>query len=526
MIKSKLFQVNDFSGGLNTKTYEKGLDAQYSPDCLNVHSNLYKSLEFRRGYVSFSNTLADTTCNGMFKYTKLLGGSFTKMLVSFWGKNMYKMDEFDGTWDLVTLGTGTSATLKTATIYSTATANYFLFGDQDMNVMQVYSGGTTTSDISAGTVSGCRYPLAWKNHLWCAYTKESNTIYPYRLRRTNVNTYGTAATDWTAGVAGYDDVITTDGDCVTGLVGLKSNIFIFKKYSIFRVIYLGGTPLVEIKQMSAIGTESPATIKKITLLNGDEYLTFLGTDNRFYTFDGYNAPQSISELIFEDNKHSIYNSSRINKLLRSTAWAENYTEKHWYMLFVPISGGSTNAVCYAIDYYNTPFSIWPFKGLTASAGVVAEDMDNNTFLYFGDYGGVTHKFMSGNSDNGTAIDAYHFTPQMPVDKYPMLKKTQQVQAHFEQVGNVDVTLSYRINDSHTLHNSTLGMEGAGDVLGSTFILGTSKLSSQTSVPHTVDVPQISNCIQFKTASNTATAKTKLYTLDLMGVSEGLALGGG
>ena len=525
MIKAKLFQANNFSGGLNTKTYPKGLEAHFSPDCLNVYSNLYKTLEFRRGFSSFSNTLSDTTCYGMFKYSKLSAGSFTKMLVGFWGSNMYKMDEFDGTWDAVTLGVAQYPDLYSATTYSTASTNHFIFGNQNLDTLQIYDGGTTTSSIDVTTLTSARHLIAWKNHLWCGYTKESGTIYPYRLRRTNVNTYGVSATDWTAGVSGYDDVVTTDGDSMSALVGLKANIFIFKKYSIFRVIYLGGTPLVEIKQMSSIGTESPATIKKITLINGDEYLVFLGTDNRFYTFDGYNAPQAISEMVFDDNKKSLYNSSRINKLRRKYAWAENYINKHWYMLFVPHSGSSNNTLCYAIDYYSTPLSIWPFTGMTASAGVVAEDTENNTFLYFADYSGVTHKFESGNSDNTVAISSHYYSPQMPVDQYPKLKKAQQVQAHFEQVGNFDVTFSYRINDNPTFHNTTVNLAGAGDKLGTTFILGTSKLGSQSSLPVTVDIPQVSNAIQFKVAGSTTTPKTKLYSLDLLGVSEGIGKGG-
>ena len=522
MIKSKIFSIDDFSGGLNTKTYEKGLEFKYSPNCCNVYSNLYKNLCIRNGFTAFSNTLGEVNSYGLFKYVYLEGGNTTDMLVKFTDSKMYKMDALDGTWDEVTMATSQTSNIYTGTIFSTASANYFIFSNRDMNTVQIYSGGTTTSNINEETLTGARYMIAWKGHLWCLYTKENGVIYPYRLRRTNVETYGSAASDWTDGVAGFDDVITSDGDYGTALVGLKANIYIFKKNSIFRVIYQGGTPLVEIKQMSSVGCESPHTIKKITLLSGDEYLIFLGTDNRIYVFDGYNAPQSITEMVMDNNGVSPYSCDRINKGRRLYACAENYTGKHWYLLFVPHTGSGTNNVGYIVDYYSTPFSIWPVAGVNAAACIEAEDINGNKNIYFDGYDGITYQFDCSDSDAGTAINAYYETPKMKVDKIPYLKKIQQAQSYWKPVGNYDTTLSYRIDDVNTYTDLTINMAGEGDKLGSTFILGSSKLSSQSNTEVTNDIPQLANNIQFKIANNTTEPKTVLYGIDLIGEPIGIA----
>lgn len=522
MIKSKIFALEDFSGGLNTGNYAKGLEPKFSPNCANVHSNLYKNLQIRNGTTVFSNTLTETTSYGLFKYVYLSNGIPTNMLIKFADTKMYKMDALDETWDEVTLDTALTGSLIRGTIYSTASTNYFIFGNHNLETMQIYSGGTTTTDINTATLVSAKDCIAWKGHLWCLHTSESGSVYPYRLRRTNVNTYGSAATDWTAGVSGYDDVITTDGDHGTALIGLKANIYVFKKNSIFRVIYLGGTPLVEIKQMAAIGCESPNTIKKITLMSGDEYLTFLGTDNRFYIFDGYNAPQSVSELIMDNNGISPYSLDKVNKSRRLYACAENYTKRHWYVIWLPHTGSSDNSLGYIVDYYANPFSIWPITGITAMACIEAEDPTLNKNLYFDSTDGITYQFDSGNSDNTVAIDAYYETPKMKTDKLPYIKKIQQVQSYWKQIGDYDTTFSYRLDDTTTYTNNTISLAGDGDKLGSTFILGTSKLASQTNVAVIHDIPQVANNIQFKIANNTTEPKTILYEIDLIGEPEGIA----
>ena len=508
MIKAKVFSLEDFSGGLNTCNYTKGLEPKFSPNCANVHSNIYKKLIARNGFAVFSNTLGAGQKNsyGIYKYVYLTGGTTTDMLIKFSDSKMWKMDALDGTWDEITLTTAQTASFHSATVYSTASANYFIFSNNALETMQIWSGTGATSNIDTTTISSARYLISWKNHLWCLYTKESGVVCPYRLRRTNINTYGSAAADWTGGVSGYDDVITSDGDYATALVGLKTNIYIFKKNSIFRVTYMGGVPLVEIKQMAGIGTDAPNTIKKITLQNGEEYLIFLGTDNRVYMFDGYNAPQSVSELAMDDNGLSSYSLGKINKIKRSFANAENYVTKHWYVLFVPLTGSDVVNVGYIIDYYATPFSIFPITGVDAMSCVVADDSAGARNLYMDKSDGITYKFDSGNADVAAAINAFYETPKLKADKLPHLKKVQQMQSFWKQTGNYNTTLSYRTNNTTTYVDNTINMNtGDGE-----------------SISAINDIPQVMNNIQLKITNNTTDPRPVLYEIDLIGEAEGIA----
>lgn len=517
MIKSNLFQMDDFSGGLNTATSTKGISINQSPNCLNVHSNLYKSLEARKGCTAVSSAAtSELTGRGSFIYPYWYGNTLRYQLISFWQDKMYMMENLNGTYTSITLGSAQFNDTYEGTVYSTYGTNYFIFTNHALTTPQVYTGGTTTTSLNTATMESCKFVLAWKNHLFCAYTKESGTIFPYRLRRTNTGTYGSGATDWTASVAGYDDIVTSDGDYITALRGLRNYMYVFKRNSIFRVAYLGGSPLVEIKQMASVGSDAPQTIKNVTLLNGDEILIFLGTDNKLYLFDGYNNPQSISELIFDDNKISQYSIPKINKTVREYACAANYSRRHWYVIGFAV-GSSSNNAGYIIDYYSAPFSIFPIKGWNASCYINAEDSLGVRNLYFQEYDGKLYQADIGNSDAGTSIEAYWESSKIKTDKFPSLKKAQQVQTIVETKGNYTINFRYRTDDFIPWNSTTINQKGeGGDLLGSTFILGTSKLGTTEDTIDTIDIPQLFNFIQFKIDDTSSNPKMNLYRIDLLG----------
>ena len=157
------------------------------------------------------------------------------------------------------------------------------------------------------------------------------------------------------------------------------------------------------------------------------------------------------------------------------------------------------------------------------ACVEAEDSTGGKYLYFDGYDGITYKFDVGDSDpGGVAINAYYETPKMKTDLFPHLKKVQQSQAYFKPIGDYNTTLSYRIDNTTTYTNLTINLAGSGDKLGETFILGTSKLASQSTISTVNDIPQVMNTIQFKIANNSTEPKTILYGIDLIGEPIGIA----
>lgn len=522
MIKSSIFALEDFSGGLNTKTATMQIGVNESPNCLNCHSNLFKSLQWRNGSV-YLNPLAltDTVGNGAIIYPNWSAGSLTDQLIAFFDDKMYKMTGLNGSFVNIPFATAQANAAFDGTIYSTATQNYLIMSNHNLTALQVYDG-LNNANMNSSVLTSAKHVISWKGHLWCTYTKESGAEYPYRLRRTDIRTYGKDATDWTAGVSGYDDVVTEDGDYTTGFAVLRGFLYLFKRYSIFRVSYLGGSPLVEIRQIASMGTEAHASIANITLLSGDEILTFLGSDNRIYVFNGYNAPQPISELISEDNGVSNYSMPKVNKNMHEKAVGIDYDRRHWYVLFTSFgNSATTNNGGFIIDYYTTPFSIFPFDGWNASGAIIASDSTGTRNLYFQGYDGRMRQADTGIDDCGTAIVSYYETSKMKVDKQPILKKAQQAQPLFKTIGDYDVTFGYRTNFNAGYVDTDINLAGTGFVLG-TSVLGTGTLGGIEGKIGVIDIPKLFNFLQFRIMSSSIEPRMNLYTIDLMSTSEGIA----
>jgi hypothetical protein len=442
-------------------------------------------------------------------------------MIGFWNDKMYGMNNLDGSFFNIPFATAQADDMFDSTIYSTATQNFFITSNYALTRLQVYDG-SNVNNLDDSVLSSARYVIAWKGHLWATYTKENGTVFPYRLRRTDIRTYGKDPTDWTGGVAGYDDVVTDDGDYTTGFAVLRGFLYLFKRKSIFRVSYLGGSPLVEIRQISSIGTEANKSIANITLLNGDEILTFLGTDNRIYIFNGYNAPQPISELISEDNGYSAFSLPKINKDRHRFAVGEDYDRRHWYVLFTTFGNSvNRNNGGYIIDYYTTPFSIFPFDGWEGAGAIIGTDTTGTRNIYFQGYDGRARQADIGNNDCGASINSFYETSKLKIDKVPILKKTQQAQVLTKAIGNYNVTFGYRTNFYAGYTDNSLNMSGTGFILG-TSLLGSGTLGGTESKISVIDIPKLFNFLQFSIKSNTTNPRINMYSIDLMATSEGIA----
>ncbi len=69
MIKTSVATLDDFSGGLNTKAGTMQLEINQTPNCLNMHSNLFKSLQPRKGSVAVTPTaVTELAVRGQYVY--------------------------------------------------------------------------------------------------------------------------------------------------------------------------------------------------------------------------------------------------------------------------------------------------------------------------------------------------------------------------------------------------------------------------------------------------------------------------
>lgn len=118
MLHKTPLKQDNFSGGFVSLGSELALQIGQSPDCLNVYSDLYKSLQKRLGYTRLSTASTSATMSGMYEYVR---DDTTSYLLSMWATALKKMDSLDGTWDAV------SADANKGTAFGASATEYAYF---------------------------------------------------------------------------------------------------------------------------------------------------------------------------------------------------------------------------------------------------------------------------------------------------------------------------------------------------------------------------------------------------------------
>lgn len=327
---------------------------------------------------------------------------------------------------------------------------------------------------------------------------------PDLLRRSDLDSYKT----WTGTGSGYSQIFTQDDIGIMGLEVLGGRLYVFKTWSIHRLTYLGGQPLIDIRQVkSGIGTAAPRTIVIAETAEYGEVIFFLGSDKQIYQFDGDNSTP-IGEAIQIDNGDSNIALNNIDADNMYKAHAINMPEHHWAVFFLPIDDNDdqTQATCnYAIVYDYFSKSFWPFSNMAFAASIYTYD-GNTTKVPIVSDGNKAHTFDNGTSDNGTAIAGSWIsskikkTGEKGSDSTSHLKKASHAEFELSAVGAYDITFSWRKNwesgwtafDTVTQSTNTKSFE-----LGSVF-----------------------NSMQFKINDSTSTTGFSIYSLAMLSDTRG------
>lgn len=500
---NKPTRVSSFGGGLNTKVKElNGMDISESPDCMDVYSDVDGALHKRHGRTRLNSAAVGAgTKDANILY------DFSGTAFSIFGTSSFKMDELDGTWDALDTGLTDSAWFADNYAGTLVTGNY------DYATPRTWNGtATTTTAITDTDCPRARYPKSWENYVWW-WNVKGNTS---RLQRSD---YG-SATAYTA--TSYNDIITHNGDIGTGIGELKGVMYCFKRWSLHRVSYLGGTPLVDIRQMTrGVGTIAHNTIKNVTVPGKGENLIFLGADRKLYMFDGYNATP-ISTKFEEGNNIAPMALDTINLGGMKFAHAIVDETNHWYVLFVPNGGDSTITHCFAYNYHTG--ACFPFSNQTLSASSVMIDSNGKQWIIVGDYSGFAHRWNYGNVDHATTISAYHTTPRLFYQSPSTLAKPRYIRLDLKTHSDDTVSFQHREDyneswstaDSISLYNSS-SEQYLGTAAATGLVLGTGVLGPDKNIVHTtIGLPYTTNFVQFKISDSLTVGPWTLYSYDFLG----------
>lgn len=480
--------IDDFSGGQITVGSPFNLKEDTTPACINTYADRFGSLRRRGGITKVNSSAAsDNTAYGLFDYEVSAGVHKQIAQVS---TVIYKMDALDGTFDSLKTG-------MTAARFHAVNFNNTLLITNGTDTVQSWDGAAaSTSDVAAAP-TGTRMAV-WYNYVWMLGQDANNIRYSNAADHTTWD----AADTW--GIHSYR------GDKLYGFALLRRLMFAFKKYGIFKISYLGGYPLLDVQQVdSDTGCYSPDTIQNVNWA-GKKGLMFLGSDKAVYFFDGYNAPIPVSAPIELDNDEATITMAKIYTDL-SNASAINYPDKNWYILFLPLlaTADGTIEVAICFDYSKTPMAIWPMNNMNASASsIILDTTDNSQKAMFMDYHGYLQRMEHGTTDNATAITANWASKHISRGSKFALKQERTAKIIAEDTGNYDLTLEYRSNWKTSWGSKTVNLQAEG---------------SELTMTKDMDIPVLSNHIQYRVGSITDQPNWQVYSLASNFKSQGVGV---
>lgn len=493
MIYKPILTLDDYSGGF-IASYPTFKDTKCSPYCLNVYNTIFKSLKRRNGYTPLG-TSQSATSNGITNYVK---NETAQYLVNLWGTSLEKMDvvtsAWDGGWDAIATSANGTA-LSSGFMHTTIFNGDLVITTEARDVPQKYDPSDNSGEYTnlhyggTGTAPSGKYCIGWHDFVLITNTAAN----PDRLYRSASADH----TTWTA--TDYDDFITPRDVGTTGMGILHGRLYLFKKFSIHRITYVGGMPLFDIKQVKSwVGTASPRSIQNVDLPEQGEVLIYLGTDLQLYKFDGYNTVP-IGAAIMNYNNISTYclagdgATYGINPAKLANVHAVVYPQLHWYVLFFCLDNDTTPSDAFVYDYYHNNF--WPMHFANAfTASCNADNGAGQRRIYTA---GVNYSWLfdSGNSDNSdTAIDAYWDSMKISATAESLLKKVRQA---WLSTANVSVTPNFA---------SRVNWDSSYD---------TADTLTTAQNTHIIDIPKIGNLLQFRFSDNSTNAAFELYKIELM-----------
>lgn len=431
--------------------------------------------------------------------------SSKSMLLGVFGTTIYKMDKNsagtpDGTWE---------------SLSAITSSRYWTFGDwlsgralinTDIG-LYTYTGTGVVSAVSGAPIG--KFFTIWRNYCFIFGIRGNAN----QGRYSDLSDY----TTWTA--TNTLNFNTNDGDVITGVRILKGKLFVFKRYSVHRVTYLGSNPTFQVDQILGIGTPAHYSIKEVDM--GGELgsvLVFLTTDKKLAIFDGYNI-QVISDVLTEETNDLFAAAddqpktfSDMNLVYADLFHAVVKQDTYEYILYCVLDSDTSVNYAFVLDYKTG--GIYPYDGQIFASSCYAISTNKSKLLYTAGYSGFMWQMESGNSDDGSAINAYWVSGKIKPALVSLMTKALQVGLNFKEVtsaSTLNLALQYRIDwnvswttaENHNFdHNDELAF-------------GKTSLS---------DIGTIENMLQIKLKDNSTNPAPTLYGIDLLGVPLGSSVG--
>lgn len=504
MIPVKQLKLTNLGGGANEKVaghliaenQSARFDAATYP-LMNVHTNKSGSIVKRSGYsvhtgpvmLDASPDITLTEIRGLFEYHKFNGNKY-QIAIGSDGTNrkIVNISTPSAPEDI----TGSVTWTEDASFDFAVVADKLIVTTDKNDAPMTWDGSSTFSALTVTPPEG-KYCEEFFNYCFIANTSAN----PERV--------------YWSGLFDPESWTLTDfkrlSDGCTGMARRGDHLFLFTRNSITLCQYTGDSvnPFQFDVLDSGIGCVSNRTIKNI-----EGVLFWLAGDGHIYRMAGF-KPERLTEAIPQT-------LASLNIDGFDIACAEDHKELRQYWCAVTKSGSTVNDFVIAYDYFNN--EIFLYQGMNILCLANFTDSQGAINTYFGDNSGRIMLTNSGAADYPegvkTAIAWWKFTKHFDMGNPATTKRIRRLKVTANNAGNYTSQCAVLGDFGATGGTSvTVTHNGGGDLLGSTWVLGTSRLGRVSGITSRQDLGFNAKYIQLKFSGNAFDQPVEIKDAELM-----------
>lgn len=387
-------------------------------------------------------------------------------------------------WSTITGGTAITSGAKPhfVTFNDTTAANaaIVIMTTESRDVVQKYGGGGTKANLGGSPPAG-KFVEIYHERCFIANTAaEPSGVFFSAFGDPEDRDSGSGTWDTT------NDVFLVDRHRfgqVTGLMSVNDLLLIFAERGLYRLQGWGkGSFLLEIIS-TRNGCVAPNSLVRGPLgSNRNEGVYFRDKDGYYWTDGQIGSVIRVSEKILttidEEFNHSQVNNEAafLDKRRSLVGWATTQ------------GADTTNSLVYSLDYIQAgrgqqgeqflAEGWFPHSLPMRAAGVVRESASKDVVL-FSDHAGLVHTLNNGaDSYDGADFEGNRSTAWLMMGSPHHDKIFRYVRLYLKAVGDHELTLSWASNFQDDFSNThMISLAGASDLLGTTFVLGSSLLGT-------------------------------------------------
>ena len=481
------FVVHPFVGGLDLSSAPTALVPGGVVAAENCEYNVHLTPDGSPPRLSLTKRLGTARYNA----TAITGAPTVTALGDFWrfgtsitptqkfvataGTSIWK-DDLDGVWDEVLASWGSATTWPSITIAQ----GYAVFTNNNNDIPQKWDQTTVTAlTTSLVRFEACSYHL---RRLWTVgeQTKRAGdaAIEPSR----SIYTAAGDITDFSGGDTGNFVLDEDDGDRLLGVSpSFHGRLYFFKGPNFGSVHEISGT--------------TPSTFSRIRLFSGApcvSHRSIVSVTNDIFWASRYGIHSLLTTQKYGDTEE-FFVSRRIQKLFNTINFARanqivgfSHPRRNIVGWSIPTGSSTTNDTFIVYNVAVGAWTVWTHAGFDGASVMVG--LTPSTALprlYIGGYDGFVRAADQNTLTDDGASTAYTMRVRTP-NHLRLDENTNELTSKvFSSVASiVRPTGSYTANITATVgtrsHTGTVSLNpGSSDLIGSTFIMGTSVMGSST-----------------------------------------------